>query len=64
MAFDISARRQPEQPGLGKPQKRCELALFLLALGQVVRRWKALDLRRLNMQFQQDWPKDKKLQLF
>ena len=26
-----------------------------------VRRWKALDLRSLNMQFQQDWPKDEKI---
>ena len=25
---------------------------------------KALDVRSLNMQFQHDWPKDKKLQLF
>ena len=23
--------------------------------------WKALDLRSLNLQFQQDWPKDKKI---
>ena len=31
---------------------------------QAVRRLKALHLGRLNIQFQQDWPKDKKLQLF
>ena len=48
----------------GPTQKRCEPQLFLAALGQVVRRWKALDLGSLNMQFLLDWPKDKKLQLF
>ena len=46
------------------PQKRCELPLFFAGIQQPVWCWKALDLRRLNMQFQQDWPKDKKLQLF
>ena len=49
------------------PQKRCELPLFfaelVAAIGQAVRRWKALDLGSLDMQFQQDWPKDKKLLL-
>ena len=48
----------------GPTPKRCELPLFLAALGQVIRSFKALDLGSLNMQFQQDWPKDKKLQLF
>ena len=38
----------------------CELPLFFNAIGQAVRRWKALDLRSLNMRFHQDWPKDKK----
>ena len=42
----------------------CELPLSFAALGRPVRRWKALDLGSLNMQFQQDGPKDKKLQLF
>ena len=60
----ISAQRQSHQSPLGQPKKRCELQHFLAALGQVVRRWKALDLGSLNMQFQQDGPKDKKLQLF
>ena len=41
--------------------KRCERQLFLAALGQVVCRWKALDLGSLNMQFTQDWPKDEKI---
>ena len=31
------------------------------ALGQAPRGLKALDLRSLNMQFQQDWPKDEKI---
>ena len=44
--------------------KRCELPFIFAAIGQAVRRLKALNLRSLNMQFQQDWPKDKKLQLF
>ena len=43
----------------GPTPKRCELPLFLAALGQAIRGWKALDLGSLNMQFQQDWPKDK-----
>ena len=45
----------------GPTPKRCELPLFLAALGQAVHRWKALDLGSLNMQFQQDWPKDKQI---
>ena len=40
---------------------RCELPLFFAGIRQARRRWKALDLLSLNMQFQQDWPKDKKL---
>ena len=39
----------------------CKLPLFLAALGQAVRRWKAVDLGSLNMQFQQDRPKDKQV---
>ena len=30
-------------------------------MGEAVCRWKAVDLRSLDMQFQQDWPKDKKI---
>ena len=46
-------------PGL--TPKRCELPLFLAALVQAVRCWKALDLGSLNMQFQHDWPKDEEI---
>ena len=52
-------RRPSEQPGLGPPQERCELQLFFAGIRQAVRRLKALG--RLNMQFQQDWPKDNKI---
>ena len=45
----------------GPTPKRCEPQLFLAALGQVIRCWKALDLGSLNMQFQQDGPKDNKI---
>ena len=45
----------------GPTPKRCELPLFLAALGQVVCGWTAFDLGSLNRQFQQDWPKDKKV---
>ena len=40
---------------------RCELQLFFAGIRQAVRRLKAFHLGRLNMQFQQDWPKDKKI---
>ena len=36
----------------------------MAALGQVIRCSKAIDLGSLNMQFQHDWPKNIKLQLF
>ena len=42
------------------PQKRCELTFIFAAIGQAIRRWKALTLGSINMQFQQDWLKDKK----
>ena len=45
----------------GITTKRCELPLIFIAIGQAVRRWKALDLGSLNMQFQLDWPKDEKI---
>ena len=44
----------------GTTPKRCQLELFSAALPRAVRRWKAVDLESLNMQFQQDWSKDKK----
>ena len=52
-----------QQPGLGPPQKGVNYHFSSAAIGQAVRRWKAhyLDLGSLNMQFQQDSPKDKKI---
>ena len=64
MAFDNSCTKAVLSASPGPTPKRCELQLFLAALGQAVRCWKALDLGSLNMQFQQDGPKDRKLQLF
>ena len=61
MAFDNSGTNPVWAARLGTTPKRCELPLFFAAIGQAVRRWKALDLGSLNMQFQQDWPKDKKI---
>ena len=40
---------------------RCELQFFFAEIRQAIWRWKDLDLGCLNMQFQQDWPKDEKL---
>ena len=54
------ARRQWPEP----PTKRCELPLFFAGIRQAERRWKALDLGSLNIQFQQDWPKDEKITAF
>ena len=42
----------------------CEVQLFLVTLGQVLRCSKALDVGSWNIQFQHDWPKNKKIQLF
>ena len=64
MAFDNSCTKSVWAARLGTTPKRCELQLFFARIRQAVRRLKALYLGRLNMQFQQDWPKDKKLQLF
>ena len=61
MAFHKSSMKAVAMEPL---TKRCELPLFFAAIGQAVRRWKALSLGSLIIQFQQDWPKDKKLQLF
>ena len=57
MAYDNS---HTKSIWLGTTPKRCELQLFFAEIRQAVRRLKALCLGRLNMEFQQDWPKDKK----
>ena len=49
---------------LGTTKQRYELPLFFASIRQALRRWKALVLGSLNMQFQQDWPKGKKRRLF
>ena len=64
MVFENSCTQAVSSASPGPTQKRCEPQLSLAALGQAVRRWKAVDLGSLNMQFQQDGSKDKKLQLF
>ena len=61
MAFDNSCTKAVLSASPGPTPKRCELPVFLAALGQAVRGWKALSLGSLNMQFQQDWPKDEKI---
>ena len=61
MAFDNSCTKAVLSASPVPTLKRCEPQPFLAALGQVVRGWKALDLGSLNMQFQHDWPKDKKI---
>ena len=61
MAFDNSCAKAVLSAPPGPTPKRCELPLFLGALGQAIRSWKALDLGSLNMQFQHDWPKDKQI---
>ena len=61
VAFGNSCTKAVLSASPGPSPKRCELPLFLAALGQAVCGWKALDLGSLNMQFQQDWPKDKQI---
>ena len=61
MAFDNSCTKAVLSASPGQTPKRCELPLFLAALGQAVDGWKALNLGSLNMQFQHDWPKEKKI---
>ena len=61
MAFDNSCTKAVFSASPGPTPERCEPHLFLAALGQVIRCSKALDLGSLNMQFQHDWPKDKKI---
>ena len=64
MAFDNSRTNAASAARLGTTSKKCELQLFFAEIAQAVRRWKALNLGSLNVQFQEHWPKDKKLQLF
>ena len=64
MAFDNSGTKAVGSSWAQTTPKGCELPLFYTALGRAVRRWEALNLGSLNVQFHQDWPKDKKLQLF
>ena len=58
MAFVNSGTKAVSSASPRPTQKRCEPQLFLAALGHV-RCWKAHILESLNMQLQQDWPKDK-----
>ena len=60
MAFNNSCTKAVLSASPG-PTPRCEQPLFLAALGQAIHGWKALDLESLNMQFQQDLPKDKQI---
>ena len=58
--------------GTGRKTKKLQRSNLFPAKGieifytatQAIYGWKALDLGSLNMQFQQDAPRDKKLQLF
>ena len=61
MAFDNSCTKAVLSASPGPTPKRCEPQLFLASLGQVIRCSKAVDLGSLNMKFQHDWPKDKKI---
>ena len=58
MAFDNFCTKAVLSALPESPPKRCEQPLFLAALGQAIRAWRALDLGSPNMQFQQDWPKN------
>ena len=59
MAFKNSNAKAVWAAQLGTTPKRCELQLFFAGIRQAIQRLKALQLGRLNMQFQQDWPKEK-----
>ena len=61
MAFDNSFTKAVLSASPEPTPKRCEPQLFLAALGQVIRCLKALDLGRLTMQFEHDWPKENKI---
>ena len=54
MAFDNSGANAFWAARLGTTQKGCELQLFLARTQKAVWRWKALDLGRLNVLFQQE----------
>ena len=64
MAYDNSFTKAVLSASPGQTPKRCELQFFFAGIAQAVHCWKALDLGRLNMQFQHDWPKDKKITAF
>ena len=64
MAFRNCRTKAVSSASPGPTPKSCEPQIFLAALGQVGGCWKALDLGHLNMKFQHDRQKDKKLQLF
>ena len=64
VAFDNSCFKAVLPAWPTPSPKRCDRQLFLAALGQVIRCSKALDLGSFNMQFQHDWPKDKKITAF
>ena len=61
MAFNNFCTKAVLSASPGPTPKRCEVPLFLAALEQAVCGWKTLELGSLNMQFQHDWPKDKKI---
>ena len=61
MAFDNSRTTAVLSASPGQSPRRCEPQLFLASFGQVIRCSKAGDLGGLNIQFQHDWPKDKKI---
>ena len=64
MDFDNSCTKAVLPASPGPTPKGCEPQLFLATLGQVIHCSKALDVGSLNMQFQQDWPKDKNITAF
>ena len=61
MAFDSSGTKAVWAVRLGTTLKRCERQLFFAGIRQAIWRYKAIHLGHLNMQFQQDWPKDEKI---
>ena len=61
MAFDISCMKAVSSASPGPTPKRCKPQLFLAAIRQAIRPRKALHIRSLNMQFQQNGPNGKKV---
>ena len=61
IALDNSCTKAVSSASPGPTPKRCEPQVFLATLGKVICCWKALDLGSLNLQFEHDWPKDKKI---